>query len=87
MDAPTCRVDVRVFDTERVAALVAAESGDDDGVIEHGGSAIEQYRGDLLPGVYDDWVADARTRLERHRVELCDLVSAARARPGASPGR
>ena len=86
VDAPTCHVDVRVFDTERTAALAAAGSGDDDVAIEHGASAIAQYRGDLLPGVYDDWLAEDRARLERQCVELCDLVSAARARAGDLPG-
>jgi DNA-binding SARP family transcriptional activator/tetratricopeptide (TPR) repeat protein len=85
-DAPTCLVDVRVFDTERAAALAAAGSGGDDAVIEHGGNAIAQYRGDLLPGVYDDWLTEARARLERQCVELCDLVSAARARAGDLAG-
>lgn len=85
-DAPTCHVDVRVFDTERVAALTAAGSGDDDAVVKHGGNAIAQYRGDLLPGVYDDWLTEARARLERQCVELCDLVSAARARAGDLAG-
>jgi DNA-binding SARP family transcriptional activator len=81
-DVPTCLVDVRVFDTERAAALAAAGSGEDRAVIERGGNAIAQYRGDLLPGVYDDWLTEARARLERQCVELCDLVSAARARAG-----
>ncbi|HEX7161664.1 MAG TPA: AAA family ATPase [Trebonia sp.] len=85
-DVPTCLVDVRVFDTGRTAALAAAGSGDDDAVIEHGGNAIAQYRGDLLPGVYDDWLTEARARLERQCVELCDLVSAARARAGDLTG-
>src|ERR1700761_3595884 len=85
-DAPTCHVDVRVFDTERMAALAAAESGDDDAVIKHGSNAIAQYRGDLLPGVYDDWLTEARARLERQCVELCDLVSDARARAGDLAG-
>ena len=86
VDAPTCLVDVRVFDTERTAALTAAESGDDDAVIGHGTNAIAQYRGDLLPGVYDDWLAEARARLERQCVELCDLVGATRARVGDLAG-
>ena len=86
VDAPTCQVDVRVFDTERTAALTAAESGDDDTVIGHGTNAIAQYRGDLLPGVYDDWLAEARARLERQCVELCDLVGATRARAGDLTG-
>jgi len=78
-DTQTCRVDVRVFDTERKATLAAAAAGDDDGVLAHGAAAIAQYRGDLLPGSYDDWLLDARSELERQCVDLCDLVSAARA--------
>jgi DNA-binding SARP family transcriptional activator len=86
VDAPTCHVDVRVFDTERTAALAAAAAGDDHAAIGHAVSAIAQYRGDLLPGAYDDWLAEARARLERQCVELCDLVSAAGARAGDLAG-
>jgi DNA-binding SARP family transcriptional activator/tetratricopeptide (TPR) repeat protein len=85
-DTRTCRVDVRVFDTERKAALAAAAADDDAGVLVHGTAAIDQYRGDLLPGVYDDWLLDARSQLERQCVDLCDLVSAARARTGDLAG-
>jgi len=86
VDVSACQADVRVFETERMAALAAAESGDDHAVIDRGGAAIAQYRGDLLPGVYDDWVGEARARLERQCVELCDLVAAARARAGDLAG-
>lgn len=86
VDGPTCHADVRAFDTGRLAALAAAESGDDDAVIRHGTEALAQYRGDLLPGVYDDWAAEARERLGRQCVELCDLVGAARARSGDLAG-
>jgi DNA-binding SARP family transcriptional activator len=86
VDAPTCHVDVRAFGTERAAALAAAEAGDDGAAIEHGANAIAQYRGDLLPGAYDDWLTEARARLERQCVELCDLVSGAGARAGELAG-
>jgi len=86
VDGPACHADVRAFDTGRLAALAAAESGDDDAVIRHGAEALTQYRGELLPGVYDEWAAEARSRLERQCVELCDLVSAARARTGDLTG-
>jgi DNA-binding SARP family transcriptional activator len=81
-DTETCRVDVRVFDSERRAAWAAAAAGDDDGILRHASAAIAAYRGDLLPGVYEDWLLDARSQLERQCVDLCDLVSAARARTG-----
>jgi DNA-binding SARP family transcriptional activator len=85
-DTPTCRVDVRVFDIERNAALAAAAAGDDDGILVHAAAAIGQYRGDLLPGVYDEWLLDARSELERQCVDLCDLLSAARAGTGDLAG-
>jgi DNA-binding SARP family transcriptional activator/tetratricopeptide (TPR) repeat protein len=85
-DAQTCRVDVRVFDIERKATLAAAAAGDDDGFLLHATAAIATYRGDLLPGVYDDWLLDARSQLERQCVDLCDLVCAARARMGDLAG-
>ena len=85
-DSETCRVDVRTFDSERKAALAAAAADDSDEVLLHATAAIAQYRGDLLPGVYDDWLLDARSELERQCVDLCDLVSAARARTGDLAG-
>ena len=85
-DTPTCRVDVRVFATGRKAALVAADADDDDGIVLHATAAIAAYRGDLLPGVYDDWLLDARSQLERQCVDLCDLLCAARARAGDLAG-
>jgi DNA-binding SARP family transcriptional activator len=85
-DTKTCRVDVRVFDTERKAALAAAAAGDDDGILLHASAAIAVYRGELLPGVYEDWLLDARSQLERQCVDLCDLVCAAQARTGDLAG-
>ena len=85
-DTKTCRVDVRVFDDERKAAMAAAAAGDDDGIVVHAAAAMAAYRGELLPGVYEDWLLDARSQLERQCVELCDLVCAARARTGDLTG-
>jgi DNA-binding SARP family transcriptional activator len=85
-DTKTCSVDVRVFDTEHQAALAAAAAGDDDGILRHASAAIAAYRGELLPGVYDDWLLDARAQLERQCVDLCDLACAARARAGDLAG-
>ena len=63
-DSGTCRVDLRIFDTERQAALAAAAAGDDEGVLRHAAAAVAQYKGDLLPGVYDDWLLEARAELD-----------------------
>jgi DNA-binding SARP family transcriptional activator len=81
-DTPTCRVDLRIFTAERDAALAAAAAGDDQGAAQHAARAIAEYRGDLVPGVYDDWLLDARAEVERQCVDLCDLVCATRMRTG-----
>ena len=70
----TCRVDVRVFETERRAALAAAAAGTTRGSCATPPRRSPQYRGDLLPGGYDDWLLDARAELERQCVDLCDLL-------------
>jgi DNA-binding SARP family transcriptional activator/tetratricopeptide (TPR) repeat protein len=81
-DTETCRVDLRVFEVERQAALRAVADGDADGVISHARRALSEYRGDLLPGLYDDWVLDARARLERDCADLCDRLCGALATKG-----
>lgn len=85
-DTETCRVDVRTFHIERRAALAAAATGDSEGVLVHATTAIDQYRGELLPGMYDDWLLDARSELERQCVDLCDLICQTRARTGDLTG-
>ena len=56
---------MRIFDIERRAALAAAEAGDSEGILAHAACAIAQFRGELLPGMCDDWLLDARSELER----------------------
>jgi DNA-binding SARP family transcriptional activator len=85
-DTESCRVDLRGFGIERAAALAAAAAGDDEGVVAHATGAIAEYRGDLLPGVYDDWVVEARSQLERQCVDLCDLAGEAQMRQGDLAG-
>ncbi len=85
-DTESCRVDLRIFDIERTAALAAAAADDDEAVLVHAARAIAQYHGDLLPGVYDDWLLETRSELERQCVELCDLAGQARARRGDLTG-
>ena len=82
-DTPTCRVDVRTFGIEREAALAA---GDDEGILAHATKAIGEYRGDFLPGGYDDWLLETRAALERRCVDLCDLVCETRVRTGNLAG-
>jgi tetratricopeptide (TPR) repeat protein len=65
-----------VFYRERQLALQALAAGDRHAMLEHGAAAVEEYRGDLLPGMYDDWVLAERETLRRQCVELCDHLVA-----------
>ena len=85
-DSEMTRVDVRAFDTERKAAQAAAAAGDSEGILAHAACAIAQYRGELLPGMYDDWLLDARAELERQCADLCDLLCETRAGRGDLAG-
>ncbi|WP_318307376.1 ATP-binding protein [Amycolatopsis solani] len=69
-DTPSSRVDVREFAAAHRAALAAG----DDGGLAHAHAALAAYRGELLPGLADDWVLAARAELDRQCVELCDLI-------------
>ncbi len=83
-DSATCRVDVRVFAVEREGALAAA--GDGERVVARASAAVAVYGGDFLAGLYDDWLLEARSALERQCVDLCDLICATRARMGDLAG-
>jgi len=85
-DTGTCRVDLRIFDVERKAALAAATAGDDQGVLQHAAAAIAEYGGELLPSSYDEWLLEARSDLRRQCVDLCDLVCSTRIRTGELAG-
>ncbi|TQF68416.1 AAA family ATPase [Rhodococcus spelaei] len=81
-DSPTCRVDVRTFESERAASVAAQAHDDEAAVLAHADRALAAYRGPLLPGLYEDWVLDLRAELENQCVDLCDLICRHRTRRG-----
>jgi len=85
-DTATCRVDVRVFGAERTAAVTGPPDGSAERVLEHAARAVAEYRGDLLPGMDEDWLLPARAELERQCTGLCDLLAQAREEHGDLPG-
>jgi DNA-binding SARP family transcriptional activator/tetratricopeptide (TPR) repeat protein len=85
-DSETCLVDLRVFVSERAAALEAAGAADTGAVLAHGDAALAAYGGEFLPGSYDDWLLEIRSELERECADLCDVVSAAKASAGDLAG-
>jgi DNA-binding SARP family transcriptional activator/tetratricopeptide (TPR) repeat protein len=80
-DQPGCRVDLRQFAIARARVLDAAPH-DAESVLEHGRTALAAFRGELLPGLYDDWTVAQRDRLTAECVEVCALVGEAARRTG-----
>jgi DNA-binding SARP family transcriptional activator/tetratricopeptide (TPR) repeat protein len=85
-DTAGCRVDLREFDRQRAAALAAAAAGDNAAVLVAAGAAVAEYRGELLPGGYEDWLSAPRSRIERQCIELCDLLCRVRIQTGDLAG-
>jgi DNA-binding SARP family transcriptional activator len=81
-DDGAVRVDLRVFDLGYRAARSAEAADDPEAALAHADTALAAYRGDLLPGAYDDWVLEARAECQQRAVELCALVCATRTRLG-----
>jgi DNA-binding SARP family transcriptional activator/tetratricopeptide (TPR) repeat protein len=85
-DGEGCTVDLRVFAAERESALSASAAGDDQAAAAHAARAVAQYRGDFLPGLYDDWLLEVRSQLERQCVDLCELLVTVLTRTGDLAG-
>ena len=72
--------ELRRYESEaQIAGNVANRQRYAEELVRHGryDDAIAQYRGELLPGVYDDWLAELRPSLDRQCTELCDLLAEA----------
>ncbi|MFI0482818.1 ATP-binding protein [Actinomadura sp. 9N215] len=85
-DHETCRVDLRVFTVQYEDALAALARDDRKAAVKSATRAIDEYKGEFLPGVYDDWALDVRSELQRRCVDMCDLVAATRTGTGDLTG-
>jgi DNA-binding SARP family transcriptional activator len=78
----TMEVDVADFEAAVNAADTARRSADTTGAQAQLEAAVSIYRGELLPGFYDDWIVTERDRLDslaRHALDvLVDLLEAQR---------
>ncbi len=63
-DAP-CTLDVAAFEQALARAAQAGQRGDQTAARSALQEAVDLYRGDLLPGWYDDWVLLERERLRQ----------------------
>ena len=80
-DAP-CRLDVAEFESALAEASSAEERNDTAGFRTAAERAVRAYGGDLLPGLYDDWVLSERDRLHRSCLALLDGLAAVLAGQG-----
>lgn len=80
-DSDTCQVDVRAFRQQHASAR-AVSGTDDEAVLSHGRRALSSYGGELLPGMYDDWILDQREELQQECVRVCRLLVDAARRTG-----
>jgi DNA-binding SARP family transcriptional activator len=71
-DTDSCWVDLYVFQ-RYLARAMAADAGDRQ-VVQVGCAALAEYRGELLPGVYDGWAVRSREEIGRDCLRLCDRV-------------
>ncbi len=78
-----CRLDVAIFEAAADAASAAHAAGDDAGVRRAALEAVRVYRGELMPALYDDWVAAERDRLHRRCLALIDQLTALESDAGA----
>ena len=85
-DAGAVRVDLREFASAARAARTAGAAGDLDAAAAHADAALAAYRGDLLPGAYDEWVLEARAQVADEAVRLCAAVCSWRSRRGDPAG-
>ena len=58
------------------------DAGDDRGAAELSASALERYRGEVLPAPAGDWAAPHRARLDEARMKLVETQFSARLRLG-----
>ena len=94
-DGAACRVDLREFDRAR-AGGPGRRARRPERVLAHGAAALAAYRGELLPGLYDDWTLGRREELAqrvrgalrpRHRRRAAHRALGRRAAGGPAPGR
>lgn len=60
--SPDCQLDVADFESRLAQAEAAAHESD---AIHHLRAVVELYQGDLLPDMYDEWLAPERSRLRQ----------------------
>ena len=67
---------VDVIEFNKMVNIVKSSEIDENLKEKTAKEAIELYKGEFLPGYYDDWIEELRTVLEHKHIELCEeLIS------------
>jgi DNA-binding SARP family transcriptional activator/tetratricopeptide (TPR) repeat protein len=69
-----CHLDVAIFETAAQRASAAAAARDQAAFRLAAAEAVDAYRGELMPALYDDWIAGERERLHRRCLTLVDQL-------------
>jgi len=67
---------VDVLEFNRLAALVKSPETESSMKAEYAKQAISIYRGEFLPGYYDEWIEELRSILEHKYIETCEELIA-----------
>ncbi|MDJ0315117.1 AAA family ATPase [Arthrobacter sp. H35-D1] len=84
-DGPGTASDVGTFQRNCREVLRLSDTGNETGLVQFGQAAIDAYAGDLLPGLYGEWVLAEREILHRHCIEVCDKVAASASASSGQP--
>ncbi|MCC7159739.1 MAG: hypothetical protein IT281_09390, partial [Ignavibacteria bacterium] len=66
------KTDVQEFN--RLYSIVKSPETDVSKKIENAKLAVELYKGEFLPGYYDEWIEEMRTVLEHKYIEICEVL-------------
>jgi len=82
----SCTMDVQEFE-QAVIMAEQAELMEDHAMLRRAlEKAMELYRGDLLPGCYDEWILQERERLSQMHLEVLEKLLCLQEKEGDFPG-
>ncbi len=63
-----------VLEFNRLCSIVKSPETDENRKIESAKTAVDLYKGEFLPGYYDEWIEEMRTVLEHKYIEICEIL-------------
>ncbi len=73
---PEFKYNIDVLEFNKLAARVTSPETDNDEKVSFAKKAIELYRGEFLPGYYDEWIEEMRSVLSHKYTETVEILLA-----------